>query len=78
MIRAGEAPEDARSVLLLSLKTEMIYTANVREWRYIFSQRASEPAHHTLRGVMLDLLKQFQSKYPVLFDDIEGVNNANR
>jgi thymidylate synthase (FAD) len=70
MLRLGAKPEQARSVLPNSLKTEIIVTANLREWRWIFKQRASLKAHPQMRQVMIPLLKEVKSRIPILFDDI--------
>ena len=41
MLKYGATPEEARSVLPNSLKTEIVVTANMREWRHILSLRAA-------------------------------------
>jgi thymidylate synthase (FAD) len=64
-------PQEARSVLPNSLKTEIVTTANLREWRHIFTLRTSKAAHPQMREIMVPLLKEVQSRVPVLFDDIE-------
>lgn len=63
-------PQQARSVLPNSLKTEIVMTANLREWRHVFSLRTSAAAHPQMREVMVPLLKEFQSKIPVVFDEL--------
>lgn len=70
MIDAGEDPQIARSVLPNSLKTEIVITANIREWRTIFKQRTSKAAHPQMREVMIPLLQELQETIPVVFDDI--------
>lgn len=70
LIDAGESPQVARSVLPNSLKTEIVVTANLREWRVIFKQRTSRAAHPQIREVMIPLLKEIQNNIPVIFDDI--------
>jgi thymidylate synthase (FAD) len=65
-------PQQARSVLPNSLKTEINVKANLREWRHIFKQRAAnKKAHPQMRELMLPLLQHFQMLCPVLFDDIK-------
>lgn len=71
LIRAGWKPQQARSVLPNSLKTEIIMTANVREWRHIFKMRTSEAAHPQIREIMVPLLEEFRQKIPVIFETIE-------
>ena len=67
---AGWSPQWARSVLTNSLKTEVVMTANFREWRHFFKLRTSAAAHPQMREVAIPLLKEMQSKIPVMFDDI--------
>lgn len=71
LINLGKSnPQEARSVLPNSLKTEVIMTTNLREWRHFFRLRTSKAAHPQMREVATPLLKELQSKIPVVFDDI--------
>jgi len=70
LIQIGESPERARSVLPNSVKTELIITANLREWRHILSLRCSSAAHSQMREIMLPLLSDFHRSIPVIFDDL--------
>ena len=70
MLMNGYRPEQARCVLPLCLKTEIVLTANYREWRNIFKLRTPVAAHPQMRELMCPLLKELQSKIPVVFDDI--------
>lgn len=65
------SPQQARSVLPNSLKTEIVMTCNIREWRHILKLRTSEAPHPQMREVMIPILQEFQKKIPVLFDDIQ-------
>ena len=67
----GAKPQIARSVLPNSLKTELVMTANLREWRTIFKQRTSRVAHPQMREVMLPLLDMFVALLPEVFGDIK-------
>lgn len=71
LIALGWRPEQAREVLPNSLKTEIVVMANIREWRHIFSLRCSKEAHPQMRELMRPLLRDLQSRVPVVFDDIE-------
>lgn len=68
---AGWRPEQARSVLPNSLKTEIVMTANLREWRHFFKLRTSA-AHPQMREVAIPLLEEFKKQIPILFDDLGG------
>ncbi|BBD06964.1 FAD-dependent thymidylate synthase [Desulfovibrio ferrophilus] len=70
MIANGARPEEARSVLPNSLKTEIVMTANLREWRHVFRLRCSGPAHPQIREIMLPLLDEFARRMPALFEDL--------
>lgn len=69
----GCSPQEARAVLPNSLKTELVMTANIREFRHFFKLRCSKAAHPQMREVANMLLKEFKERIPVLFDDIEGM-----
>jgi len=75
---SGARPEQARSVLPNSLKTEIVVTANLREWRHIFKLRTSARAHPQMREIMIPLLYQFKGRIPVVFDDIEVDDGVER
>lgn len=70
LIANGMRPEQARCVLPLCLKTEIVVTANYREWRNIFKLRTPVAAHPQMRELMCPLLLEVQKKIPVVFDDI--------
>ena len=70
LINMGLKPEEARDVLPLSLKTEIVITANWREWRHILKLRTAPGAHIQMRELMCPLLKELKSRIPVVFDDI--------
>ena len=70
LLKEGVKPEMARDILPLSTATEIIMTANVREWRSVLKLRTSVRAHPQMRSLMRALLDELKSKVPVLFDDI--------
>ena len=72
MIDAGCTPEAARAVLPNCLKTEIVMTANLREWRHFFKLRCAPAAHPDMRIIANMLLTAFKDVVPVVFDDIEG------
>ena len=67
---ANLTPQEARCVLPNSLKTEIVVTANYREWRHIFRLRCAQDAHPQMRQLMCPLLKELQETIPVIFDDL--------
>jgi thymidylate synthase (FAD) len=72
MLNFGCTPQEARAVLPNSLKTEVVMTANIREWRHFLKLRCSAAAHPQIREVATQLLKMCKEQIPVLFDDIEA------
>lgn len=71
LIEAGAEPQQARSILPNSLKTEIVVTMNLREWRHFFQLRTAKRAHPQMREVACAILEEFQNKIPIIFDDIE-------
>ena len=70
LLNFGCSPQEARSVLPNSLKTEVVMTANIREWRHFLKLRCSPAAHPQMREVALILLEKVHDLIPVCFDDI--------
>ncbi len=71
-LRAGGArPEEARSILPNSLKTEIFVTMNLREWRHFLKLRTAKAAHPQMREVALKIYKTLVEKLPAVFDDIQ-------
>lgn len=70
LIELGATPQEARSVLPNSLKTELAATMNLREWRHFFRLRADKTAHPQCREVAQLLLEKFAADYPVFFADL--------
>lgn len=74
MLAYGLTPQEARAVLPNSLKTEVVMTANLREWRHFFNLRAcgaTGKPHPQMLEVAVPLLKEIKSLIPVVFDDLE-------
>lgn len=69
LLDLGASPQEARSVLPNSLKTEVVVTANIREWRHIFKLRCSVNAHPQMREIMMKVFKEFAGHYTILFMD---------
>ena len=72
MIANGESPQIARAVLPNSLKTEIILTCNLREWRTIFRQRILKEAHPQMREIMLPLFEELCNFLPEVFEDLKS------
>jgi thymidylate synthase (FAD) len=70
LLDQGAKAQEARSVLPNSLKTDIVITANIREWRHMFKLRCSGASHPQMREIMLPLLAEFHRRVPVLFDSL--------
>ena len=70
MLKHGATPQEARSILPNSLKTEIVMTMNLREWRHFFKLRCDKAAHPQTREIANMILKEFKEKIPVIFDDL--------
>jgi thymidylate synthase (FAD) len=70
LLDRGCTPQEARAVLPNSLKTEVVMTANIREWRHFLRLRCSSAAHPQMREVALRLLETCETRMPELFGDI--------
>lgn len=73
LLDKGATPQEARSVLPNSLKTEVVMTANLREWRHFFKLRAvgiTGAPHLQMREVAVPLLKELRERVPIIFDDL--------
>lgn len=77
LLNHGISPQIARSVLPNSLKTELVMTANLREWRHFLNLRAAGSTgapHPQMLEITIPLLIELQHIIPVVFDDIIPYN----
>ena len=70
LIEAGAKPDEARSVLPNSLKTEIVMTMNMREWRHFIRLRGSRAAHPQIAEITAQIREEFIKRYPVFFEDL--------
>ena len=61
--------EDARFVLPNATTTEIVITANLREWRHIVELRGSRHAQWEIRRMTIEILKILKRKAPTVFED---------
>ena len=71
MLSCGMAPQGARDCLPLATKTELVITANLREWRHIFKLRCSPRAHPDMRAIMMPIFEKFNEALPEVFGDMK-------
>jgi len=65
----GWKPEEARSVLVNAQKTEIVMTANLREWLHFFTMRDSPFAHPQMRQLASVLHDKFIKELPEIYDE---------
>lgn len=75
LLELGATAQEARTVLPNSLKTELVATMDLREWRHFFKLRAAAPAHPQMREIALPMLRAFQEAVPVVFDGIADMGD---
>ena len=68
LIKSGATPQQARSVLPNSLKTEIVMTACLQEWIHFFKMRVPMAAHPQMREVTVPLFKQLINDKPEIFE----------
>lgn len=69
MLKNGLAPQQSRTVLPESTKTEMIIYASLPEWKHIFAMRCGKGADPEMRRIMVPLREQFKSEYPEMWEE---------
>lgn len=71
LLNEGVSPQQARVVLPNSVKTEIVVTANPREWRHIFKLRTGPGAYPQIRELMSPLRDKFAEIWPGIFKDLK-------
>ncbi len=68
-VKAGikKPAQIARMWLPIGVKTEIVMTANLREWNTVFGLRADSPAHPIMRGLARGILAKFYKQMPAIF-----------
>jgi len=70
MLEAGASPQIARSVLPTCLKTELIMTANFREWRHFLKMRLAGGAHPQIIEIAKHIRSVLTRACPAVFSDL--------
>jgi len=78
LLQLGVKAEEARSVLPNSLKTELIATMNLREWRHFLKLRTTPVSHPQMREITVPLLNTFKKCLPEIFNDITIIEKENK
>ena len=70
LLAMGATPQEARSVLPNSLRTELVMTMDLREWRHFFRLRCDRASHPQMRELAIPMLAEFQRLLPEIFEDL--------
>lgn len=70
LLKKGCPPQIARSVLPNSLKTELVATANFREWRHFLKLRTAPAAHPQMIEVASKIGDILMEHCPAAFEDV--------
>lgn len=69
LLKNGWTPQQARSVLPNSLKTEIVITGNMRQWRHFFKLRCDIKAHPQMQEIANMILADAKQVVKVLFEE---------
>jgi len=69
--RFGIKNEDSRYVLPNAVESQIVATANLREWRHIIELRGSPDAQWEIRKVAIEILKILKKYASTVFEDFE-------
>ena len=69
LIKLGQTPQQARAVLPNCLKTEIVMTANFREWLHFLELRTSPQAHPDMRIIAGLIGAELAKQSPTIFEN---------
>ena len=69
--KLGIKNEDARFVLPNAAESQIVVTANLREWRHIMELRGEPDAQWEIRRAAIEILKILKKHAPTVFGDFE-------
>jgi len=74
--KLGINNEDARFVLPNAVESQIVITANFREWRHIIELRGDKKAQWEIRIVIIEILKILKKYAPTVFSDFD-INDSD-
>jgi thymidylate synthase (FAD) len=69
--KLGIKNEDARFVLPNAVESQIVVSANLREWRHIIELRGNPDAQWEIRKTAIEILKILKKHVPTVFEDLE-------
>lgn len=70
MSEAGATADQLRMLLPHSTAATLTMTANIREWKHIFTLRAAKEAHPAIQQLLIPLLLHFKKEMPEIFEAV--------
>ena len=70
LLNRGLLAQDARAILPNDIKTEIVCTMNLREWRFFFIKRCAKDAHPDMQYVANMILAGVYQQLPEIFGDL--------
>jgi len=70
LVKSGIPKEDARFILPNATSTEIVITANFREWRHILRLRGARQAQWEIRKLAIKILELLKEYAPTVFGDL--------
>jgi thymidylate synthase (FAD) len=75
---SGIPKEDARFILPNAAESEIVITANLREWRHIIALRGAKSAQWEIRRFAVRVLEQLAAHAPNVFADFQIAEDRSR
>ena len=69
LIDVGVSPQEARAVLPIGLRTEIVMKCNLREWLHVIGLRDSPAAHPIIRALVGQVKERLLSRVPEIFEE---------
>ena len=70
MAELGATPDQMRMILPHSTASEIVMTANIREWKHVLNLRCSKFVHPSIRQLLIPVLLRFKKDMPEIFGDV--------
>jgi len=71
LYKLGARKEDARYVLPNAVESQILVSANFREWRHIIELRGKPQSQWEIRKAAIEILKILKNHAPTIFGDFE-------
>lgn len=76
LLELGVSPQVTRGVLPNDLKTDIVVTANLQAWRYLFWMRTHPTSHPQMVALMTPVYRALRKLYPPVFDTLPRIGSA--